>query len=106
MSKTALLIGGPRDGEVLAIRDDRTEIAVVLFADPVRWDAMGPFVETDDPTEPVAFRTTSYWRRTLVLFGQRMAVWVNEGFTDSGLDMAVSRHLLSPLAHKLIEEGR
>lgn len=99
MSMTVLFAGGPKDGELVAIQDDRVlhPIAVAVTNKSVRaWLEEEP-LESAQPT----FSTKFYHPVKVALFGKRAdrPVYV---FEDVDAPAALAAHLLTPLARGLV----
>lgn len=98
---TAALIGGPKAGEVMQVRD-RGPIRVMVAPDNWRWDD----TRWDEPVVP---KEVLYEPRTLTFFGLPMHFWCASEFMGDShrteFTTQVGAHILSPLGRTLLEEG-
>lgn len=110
---TALLIGGPRDGDLLTVEDPYGPIRVAEFttapaayyASPHTHSISGAFrtaTHTHSLAQEAVTVTRLYHREEVSLFGHRLSVWVFEGVRAWERDEKVAAHLLSPVARGLI----
>jgi hypothetical protein len=104
VSYTAALIGGPRAGEVVMVRD-RGPLRTMLPPED-----LGYVREIDLwRSEPVVPRELTYEPRTLSFFGAPLYVWCAPEFMgdENRIEFAsqVGAHILSPLGKSLLMEG-
>lgn len=100
MSQTALLIGGPRDGEVMTACGDEYRIAIAELPEiTAKW-----LTEQESFSSLPVVKTRYYMKRRVNVFGQVLSLWVYELLPKELWDLAAAKHLLSPLALRLIEE--
>ena len=97
MDTAFLFVGGPKDGDLIAIRNAGDWVAVAEL-EPVR-------AYEGDPLEPIAsgIKKSYYKPLRLALFGKKVRpvfVYVHESIEDDPGD-ELARHLLSPLGQEL-----
>lgn len=96
MTRTAFLVGGPRDGEWLAVQGNTRHIAYATMTEHEPWaEALIPY--------EVRTETHSYVAQIVGLFGMQVTVWVWDQLNESERDTAVARHLLSDVAFRLVK---
>jgi hypothetical protein len=90
---TALLIGGPHDGEILELDSPRPEVR--LLSKP---PALPRFAALDDDHLAVMPEQLIYERTKVVAFNRVFVVYVLLGLPGKSRDALAAKHLLSPLA--------
>lgn len=94
--KTVLLVGGPRDGELLALQDpSRSWLRVVES------DSLTSWASPEDPIREVATRTSHYYAHRLSFFGAPLEVFLHESVEGDGQE--TTRLLVS---HLLTDKGK
>lgn len=96
---TVLLVGGPKDGELLAIPSDRTSLPLAVYVpnkDVWKW-----FTEEPPTSGQPTFSTKFYRPERIALFGKKAdrPVFVYE---DADRAAVLAQHLLTPLARGLV----
>lgn len=94
--KTVLLVGGPRDGELLALQDpSRHWLRVAEF------DALTTWAAPEDPLREVVTQTSHYYEHRLSFFGAPLEVWLHESIEGNAEE--TTRLLVS---HLLTDKGK
>lgn len=88
-TRTALLIGGVRDGDTMTVRADQGDIVVYEFHDA-----------------GIGYSPHFYQRHVLLVLGSLFPVWVHTGIALNQRDVVARQYLLSDLALKLTKESR
>jgi hypothetical protein len=103
VSYTAALIGGPKAGEVVMVRDHRP-LRIMLPPEDLHVREVDFW-----RTEPIVPRELVYEPRTLSFFGSPLHVWCAPEFMgdDNRAEFVtqLGGHILSPLGKSLLMEG-
>lgn len=99
MSLTVLLVGGPRDGDLLAIPDERAYLPIAVY---VPTKDVRAWLEEEDLSAAPNYEVKHYRPERIAFFGKKAdrPVFVYEDEPDRG--GALARHLLSPLGRQLV----
>lgn len=95
-TRTAFLMGGPKDGEWLALPGPMPSVA---FAEPtttpLRW------VENESPVTEVGIKTRLYIAERISVFGVFITAYFIEGLSIEEKQALAVKHLLSDTAKRL-----
>lgn len=92
MSARTLLVGGPRDGEVLTVENEHAPI-FVFRPEPM----LATYVAEPGPVEYVMPQKETYYRETVAFFGHALRVHLHESLIGRQREAndVVAVHLLS-----------
>ena len=96
---TVLLLGGPKDGELIAVQNPMDGLRVIEFADDYeslyRWGS-------EDPVATVETRTRYYAVQRVAMFGRILVVLAIEGMSTEEQAERAFEHLASDKAKAVV----